>query len=81
MGEVISIEVSEAARAAYLVSELVGRFRASLSDEADGRWEIRIDVQSEPMPVLSDVLGVVQHWIDRADAWYASRFRAGRTCD
>src|ERR671936_1727990 len=45
MGEVISLGVSDAARAAYLMSELVGRFRASLTDEADGRWEIRVEVQ------------------------------------
>lgn len=76
MGEVINIEVSDAARTAYLMSELVGRFRASLTDEADGRWEIRVDVQSEPMPALSDPLGVVEHWIDRADAGSATiRFR------
>jgi hypothetical protein len=78
MGEVISIEVPDAARAAYLMSELVGRFRASLTDEADGRWEIRVDVQSEPMPALSDLLGVVQHWIDRADTWSATIRLRGR---
>jgi hypothetical protein len=78
MGEAISIEVSDAARAAYLMSELVGRFRASLTDEADGRWEIRVEVQSEPMPALSELLGVVQHWIDRADAGSATIRFQGR---
>jgi hypothetical protein len=67
-GEPIRIEAPDAVRAAYLMQELVCRFRARLTQGKDARWEIVVEADAEPLQQLSELIGVVQAWVDVDEA-------------
>lgn len=78
MFEPIRIESPDPSQAAYLMQQFVGRFRATLTERGDGRWEIRVDADTEPAHLLGDVLRVVQLWADSDDANTARLVFRGR---
>jgi hypothetical protein len=80
MPEQICIEPPDAIRAAYLMQQLVGRFRARLIQHRSGRWEIVVQAGPEPTRVLNDLLAAVQHWVDDGDDNHATISFRDRVC-
>ncbi|MDP9303438.1 MAG: hypothetical protein M3O92_02915 [Actinomycetota bacterium] len=75
--EAIHVETADAASAAYLMQELFTRFPAKLVQSDQGTWEIVVEAGMDPPRRLSDLLAVVQEWIDGGDGHVAT-IRVGK---
>lgn len=65
--EAIRIEAPDASSAAYLMQELFGSFPAELIQDDRGSWEIVVQSGPDLPGRLSELLGVVQRWVDSGD--------------
>jgi hypothetical protein len=76
----IQIEALDAAAAAYIMSELVGRLDAELVSPAagSGRWSVTVHVEGNEYEALSTTIGAVEralrsHGLSEATVRFGSR--------